>query len=106
MDLRTGAGVRPDEPGVRVISQRFFDFLQVQRIFLTLGGDVGMQHHRQIVFGGQVIYPLHRFIIGPRGIASGQCRQVIMAGEHFADALPQPRIQIEQALDVRQSSCR
>jgi hypothetical protein len=98
--FQAAARMGPDEPGVRVVTQRLLDFGQVQRVALALGRDVGMQQYRQVALGGQVVDAGHGLVVGPWRIAAGQCSEVIVAGEHFADALPQPRIQLEHALDV------
>lgn len=62
-----------------------------------------MQQHGQVALGRQVVDTRHGFIIGTWRVATGQRCQVIMSGEHLADALPQPRVHIEHALDMADS---
>ncbi len=59
-----------------------------------------MQQHRQVALGRQVVDTRHGFVVGARRVTAGQSSQVIVAGEHLANALPQPRMQIEHALDM------
>ncbi|MCY1448045.1 hypothetical protein D9M71_646920 [compost metagenome] len=59
-----------------------------------------MQQHWQVALGGQVIDARHRFVIGARRVATGQRREVIVAGKHFANPLPEPWVQFEHALDM------
>ena len=42
----------------------------------------------------------HGFVIGARGVTGGQGGKVIVPGEHFTDALPQPWVEVEHALDM------
>jgi hypothetical protein len=101
VNLHAGAGMGPYEANMGVVAQRLFDLRQIQRVALALGSDVCMQHHREIVFGGQVINPCHCLVVGPRHITLNQRGKVVVAGEHLADTLPQARIQLEHAADMR-----
>ncbi|CRR20541.1 hypothetical protein PAERUG_P52_1_London_26_VIM_2_02_13_00728 [Pseudomonas aeruginosa] len=91
----------PDEPHMRVIAQGLLDFRQVQRVAFALGSDVGVQQHRQVEFGGQAIDPRQRLVVGPRHVAVGQRGEVVVTGKDLADALPESRVQLQHATDVR-----
>ena len=60
-----------------------------------------MHQHRQVMLGRQGVNTHHRLIVGSWRIPGNQCRQVVVTGEDLANALPQPRIEVEHALYVR-----
>ena len=64
--------------------ERLFELLKIERIALALGGDVRMQHHRQIEFGCKVIHARKRFIVGARRVALGQGGYIVMPSKDLA----------------------
>ncbi|MCY1286178.1 hypothetical protein D9M70_351420 [compost metagenome] len=100
VDFHAGARVSPDEAHMGMVAQRLLHLLQIERIAFALGGDVGVQQHRQVIFGRQVVDAAHGFVVGPWRVAVDQRGQVVVAGEHLAYALPEPRVQLQHAADM------
>ena len=100
MNFHASAGMRPDKAYPRMVAQRLFHFGQIERITLTLRGDIAVHQHRQIILRGQRIDPVHGLAVGPRWFTMDQRCQIVVPGKYLAYSLPKAGIQLEHATDV------
>ena len=101
-DVHTAAhtGVRPYKACFRMLFDRCFHLMQVDRVFDPDGADVAVDRHRHIVFGCKGVDRVQGHMVGPRLFTVSQCGQVIMPGKDFANPFPQIRVHGHHALDM------
>lgn len=94
------AGVAPDEFGLGVLRHGFLELVQVDGFALPDGGGIGVDEDGEIELCGEVVDAVEGVVVGLGSFAVGEGGEIVMAGHHFADALPETGVPFDHAADV------
>src|SRR5579863_81986 len=90
----------PDDAGARMLFDGVFYFADIEWLPPPDRTDIAVNGDGHIMLCRKVIERIERDAVGVGYITVGKRGQVVVAGHHLADALPQIRIPLQHPFDM------